>query len=123
MMTRALILIVTLNTVVSMLLLKRAVAAIGAPEGFSDLLRFFLGAAASPLVYASLVLQVIGYAIWMVVISQEKLGIAVAISGSLFYVLTALAAWMVYGESLVPVQWVGIVLITLGVLCVSLKPA
>jgi drug/metabolite transporter (DMT)-like permease len=121
MITRLLILVVTLNTVVSMLLLKRAVAAIGAPDGLADLPRFFLAAAASPLVYASLVLQVVGYACWMVVISQEKLGIAVAISGSLFYVLTALAAWLLYGEALGSLQWAGIALITVGVLCVSMR--
>jgi len=123
MITRVLILVVTLNTVISMLLLKRAVTEIGAPAGLSDLWRFFLAAAMSPLVYASLVLQVIGYACWMLVISQEKLGVAVAISGSLFYLLTALASWYVYGEKLAPLQWTGIVFITIGVLCVSVKAA
>jgi drug/metabolite transporter (DMT)-like permease len=123
MMIRLMILVVTINTVVSMLLLKRAVTVIGAPSGWSSLPRFFLEAAASPLVYASLVLQVIGYAIWMLVIAQEKLGVAVALSGSAFYVLTALASWYIYGEKLSAVQWAGIAFITVGVICVSVKTA
>jgi len=122
MITRILIVIVTLNTVASMLLLKRAVALIGTPSGLSDLPRFFIGAATSPLVYASLVLQVFGYACWMIVITQEKLGVAVAISGSGFYLLMALASWLVYGETLTRLQWLGLALITIGVLCVALKP-
>ena len=69
------------------------------------------------------VLQVIGYAVWMLVISRENLGVAVALCGAGFYLLMALAAWFIHGESLAPMQWVGIAFITIGVLCVSLKPA
>src|SRR5207344_447273 len=122
MLTRFLILVVTVNTVLSMLLLKRAVAAIGMPESLSAVPRFFMAAAMSPLVYASLLLQVFGYACWMIVITQEKLGVAVAISGSGFYLLMALASWFVYGETLTRLQWLGLALITIGVLCVALKP-
>ena len=59
----------------------------------------------------------IGYAVWMVVISQEKLGVAVAVLGSGFYVLMALTAWFAFGEELTPLQWAGIAFITIGVTC------
>jgi drug/metabolite transporter (DMT)-like permease len=32
----------------------------------------------------------------------------------------ALSAWFVYGETLSPMQWTGIALVTLGVVCISL---
>lgn len=117
MLPKLLILVVTLNSVGSQLLLKRAVSEIGTPQSLAGLAGFFSAAALSPAVYASLVLQVIGYAIWMVVISQHKLGVAVAMLGSGFYVLMALLAWGLFGEELSAVQWAGILLITAGVTC------
>jgi drug/metabolite transporter (DMT)-like permease len=123
MIAKLLIVIVTVNTVASQLLLKRAIGEIGGPSSVPDLGRFFAAAAISPWVYGSILLQVIGYALWMIVISQEKLGIAVAVSGSAFYVLTAMMSWMLYGERLTPVQWGGIGLITIGVILMFARPA
>jgi drug/metabolite transporter (DMT)-like permease len=53
----------------------------------------------------------------MVVLTQEKLGIAVAMLGSGFYVLMALLAWALFDEQLTLLQWTGVALITLGVAC------
>jgi drug/metabolite transporter (DMT)-like permease len=117
MLAKLLILVVTINSVASQLLLKRAVLAIGAPATLDALPSFFRAAAMSPPVYASLVLQVVGYAIWMIVIAHEKLGVAVAVLGSGFYVMMAMLAWLVFDEPLTPLQWTGIVLITAGVAC------
>jgi len=117
MLPKLLIIVVTLNSVASQLLLKRAVGEIGAPGSLAGLTSFFAAAAVSPIVYASFVLQVVGYAIWMVVIAHEKLGVAVAVLGSGFYVLMALLAWLIFGEELSRLQWTGIVFITLGVAC------
>ncbi len=64
----------------------------------------------------------IGYAIWMIVIAQEKLGVAVAVSGSAFYVLTAMLAWWLYGELLTGIQWAGIGFITVGVILMFARP-
>ena len=117
MLPKLLILVVTLNSVASQLLLKRAVGEIGSPQSLSAVPGFFAAAAVSPAVYASLVLQVVGYAIWMIVTSQEKLGVAVAVLGSGFYVLMALTAWFAFGEELTLLQWTGIAFITVGVTC------
>lgn len=119
MSVRWLILVVSANTVFSMLLLKTAVAKVGPPRGLATLPTFFIDMALSPLVYASLALQVTGYALWMLVIAQERLGVAVALSGASFYVLTALLAWWLFGERLAFAQWLGIALITAGVLCMA----
>ena len=118
-----LILLVTVNTVISHLFLKRAIIDIGSPASFDALPKFILAAAGSPWVYGSLALQILGYVVWMIVISHEKLGVATASVGASYYILTSLAAWAFYGETLGSMQWVGICLITAGVVCVSLGQA
>lgn len=115
-----LIVLVTVNTVISHIFLKRAISNIGGPLSFNDLPRFIFAAAGSPWVYGSLVLQVMGYVVWMIVISHEKLGVATASVGASYYILTSLAAWAIFGETLGGLQWLGIALITIGVICVSL---
>jgi multidrug transporter EmrE-like cation transporter len=120
---KLLILLVTVNTVASQLLLKRAVTDIGGPATLAAFPGFIAAAATSPWVYASLGLQVIGYVLWMVVISHEKLGISIAILGGGFYCLMAFSTWIVYGEELTAIQWMGIGLITAGVGCLTLRQA
>ncbi len=123
MLTKFLILVVVCNSAASQLLLKRAVNDIGAPSAYPGLLQFFVAAAGSPPVWISLVLQVLGYALWIVVLTQEKVGVAVAMLGSGFYLLMAVLAWVFFDERLGPVQWAGIVLITIGVACLLPRPA
>ncbi|MGA2552254.1 MAG: hypothetical protein ABSF50_19075 [Burkholderiaceae bacterium] len=120
--TKIIIVVTTLNAVLSQLLLRRALRPIGRLEGLADLPRFVGEAAISPWVYASLVLQVVGYVLWMVIISRVKLGVASASVGAGFYILMALSAWMIYGETLTAAQWFGITFVTIGVVCISLGP-
>lgn len=113
-----LILITTLCTIGGQLILKRAVT------GLKPLLQdgpitFLIGAATSPLVIAALSLQVLGYVAWLFVLSKERLSIAFALSGSSFYLLMALASWYFFGERLTTGQWLGLLLISLGVILVT----
>jgi drug/metabolite transporter (DMT)-like permease len=117
---RLLFVAVTVNAVISQLLLRRALNALGSPANLAGLPRFIGNAALSPWIYASVTLQILGYVLWMLVVSREKLGVATASIGAGFYVLMALSAWLIYGETLSPLQWTGIVLVTLGVVCISL---
>jgi drug/metabolite transporter (DMT)-like permease len=110
----------TVNAVVSQLLLRRALNGLGgAPTALSGLPRFIGQAALSPWIYASVTLQVLSYVMWMMIVSREKLGVATATVGAGFYMLMALSAWLIYGETLSPWQWIGIVLVTCGVVCIS----
>lgn len=122
MSTKLLILAVTINAVIGQLLLKRALIVVGSPAGFAGFARFLLEAAQSPWIYASVAVQGFGYILWMVVVSRVKLGVATASTSAGFYVLAAIAAWAIYGETLGYAQWVGIGLVTLGVVCISLGP-
>ncbi|MGB6603107.1 MAG: hypothetical protein WA747_14430 [Steroidobacteraceae bacterium] len=117
---RLLFAVFTINAVVSQLLLRRATNELGpAPAGLTALPRFIAQAALSPWIYASVTLQIVSYVLWLLIVSREKLGVATATIGAGFYGLMALSAWLVYGEALSWVQWSGIALVTLGVVCIS----
>jgi drug/metabolite transporter (DMT)-like permease len=115
-----LIVAVTVNAVLGQLLLRRALTSLGGRAALDALPKFVLDAIASPWMYASLAIQGLGYFLWIVLISREKLGVASASVGAGFYILMPLCAWVVYGETLSALQWFGISLITVGVTCVSL---
>ena len=114
------IVFVTCTTLSGQLLVKHAVTQIAARESALAGWQWLLAAMMSPGVLAAVVLQGIGFAVWVVVVSRVKLGVAFAISGSFFYVMLALLGWWLYGEKLAAGQWMGIVLISAGVLMVSL---
>jgi drug/metabolite transporter (DMT)-like permease len=118
--TYLLIIAVTVNAVIGQLLLKHALTTLGGRAALETMSKFFLSAAASPWMYASFAIQALGYVLWMILISREKLGVATASVGAGFYSLMPLCAWALFGESLSNVQWLGIGLITVGVTCVSL---
>lgn len=118
--TYLLIITVTVNAVVGQLLLKHALATLGGREALGAASKFIFDALTSPWMYASLAIQGLGYILWIVLISREKLGVATASVGAGFYALMPLCAWAIYGESLTNAQWFGICLITIGVTCVSL---
>jgi drug/metabolite transporter (DMT)-like permease len=117
--TKLLILAKTANAVAGQLLLKRALLSFGGRAALSTMPKFFLDAAASPWIYASIAVQGFGYFLWMILISREKLGVATASVGAGFYILMPLCAWTLYGESLSYLQWFGITLLTAGIICVS----
>lgn len=110
----------TLCTLAAQLILKKAV---NLPSLRADMaegpFHFILGAAMHPLVWAALVLQVFGYVVWFFVLTREKLAVSFALSGAMIYMLTAIFAWVIFGERLSGQQWVGIALISAGVIFVA----
>jgi drug/metabolite transporter (DMT)-like permease len=119
-MIRLFLILVSINTDASQLSLKRGVAQLGGIKSLTGIPRFALLAVSSPWIVTSVCLQIAGYIMWMMVVTREKLGIAVAFSGASFYILMAFSAWYFYGETLTPLQAAGIGLIILGVICVAL---
>jgi drug/metabolite transporter (DMT)-like permease len=120
MLVKLLLVLVSINTIASQLLLKKGVTQLGGVKTLADLPQFIILAIASPWILLSVCLQIVGYLMWFLVVTREKLGIAVAFSGASFYILMALSAWYFYGEILTILQCVGIGLIILGVICVTL---
>jgi len=116
-----LIFLVSANTIASQLILKNGLERIGAPsDGVRGILPFVLAGAVSPWVISAVALQGLGYVIWWFVVVRVKLGVAFAISGSMFYALMAIAAWVTFGETLSALQWLGLFFVTFGVLCLTL---
>jgi multidrug transporter EmrE-like cation transporter len=114
------IVFVTCSTLGSQLLVKRAVTGIAARTPVPQGVDWLLAAVLSPTVWLAVAIQGVGFVVWMVVVSRVKLGIAFATSGAFFYVLLAALSWYLYGERLAPLQWAGIVLISAGVLMMSM---
>lgn len=119
------IVFVTCSTLGSQLLVKRAVTQIAMRDPVPTGIQWLIAACLSPGVIAAVAIQGIGFIVWVVVVSRVKLGLAFAISGSFFYILIAAASWLLYGERLAPLQWLGLVLVSSGVLLMTLtgKPA
>lgn len=119
------IVFVTCSTLGSQLLVKRAVTQIALRDPVPTGLQWLVAACLSPGVIAAVAIQGLGFIVWVVVVSRVKLGLAFAISGSFFYILIAAASWLLYGERLVATQWLGLVLVSSGVLLMTLtgKPA
>ena len=118
--TFVLVLIVTCVTIGSQLILKRGVGDVVSVLKTDGPFAFVLSAATSPVVIAALALQGMGYVVWWFVLTQERLSVAFAISGSFFYLTMAAVSWYVYDEKLNLPQWIGLTLITAGVLMVTL---
>jgi drug/metabolite transporter (DMT)-like permease len=121
--TKLLILAVAVNAVIGQLLLKRALVTMGGRAALASIPKFLMAASVSPWIYASLAIQGLGYFLWMVLISREKLGVAAASVAAGFYVLMAFSAWALYGEALTPLQWFGLAFITTGVVCMGFGTA
>lgn len=117
--THVLILIVTCCTLGSQLILKSGVSGITAILRNDGIVSFLIAAATSPKVIGALTLQGLGYVVWLFVLTQERLSVAFAISGSFFYLAMAAASWFFFDERLTLLQWTGLVLISAGVLIVS----
>jgi len=115
-----LILFVTCSTLGSQLLIKRAVGQIATRGLELGKLDWFIAVATSVPVILAVLIQGVGFLVWIVVVSRVKLGVAFGISGAFFYVLMAAASWYFYGEKLIPAQWVGLALISSGVLLVTI---
>jgi len=116
-----LILIFSMNTIASQLILKKGILTVSSIYSSDNIIKYLLKVLQSPFTISAILLQGIGYMVWILVLSRLKLGLAFAISGSFFYILLAAASWIIYKEKLNSIQWVGLIMITGGVLCMTLK--
>lgn len=115
-----LIFLVSSCTVGSQLLLKNGVNGITPIFREEGVVSFLFAAATSPWVIGALTVQVFGYVLWFFVLTQERLSVAFAISGSFFYLLVAAASWLVFNERLNMWQWFGLFMISAGVVILNL---
>ncbi|SEL71921.1 undecaprenyl phosphate-alpha-L-ara4N flippase subunit ArnE [Pseudoxanthomonas sp. GM95] len=113
----------TLCTLTAQLLLKRVVGTATARHAIQGgMLDFVAHLVVSPLTWLALSLQISGYLVWLIVLSKEKIAISFAISGSFFYFLVGISAWLFYDEKLSMIQWAGLALISFGIFLILKIP-
>ena len=116
MKTIFLIFIVAASTAASQLLLKRGVMGLDLSRFSIDLVQ---RVACSPFIITSIILQLSCFVIWLVVISKTNLGYAFGFAGAFLYLLIPLLSWLIYGERLTTLQWIGLFFITAGIFCMA----
>lgn len=119
MKTILLIFVVSATTVISQIILKKGVTTFNA--GSATPAQFVTMALTSPYVLVSISLQGISFLLWVLVLSRANLGYAFGLSGAFFYLILPMLSWWLYGERLSALQWSGLILITMGVLCLQAK--
>lgn len=74
--------------------------------------------ASVPLVWIGLACYGLSALLWMIILSRMELSAAYLMLASM-YVLIPLASWLVLGERVPPLRWVGMAVVVLGVLIVA----
>jgi multidrug transporter EmrE-like cation transporter len=87
-------------------------------DAFGEPLQLASRILSSPLVLGGLALYVAGAGVWMMVLSRAALSFAYPIL-AVGYAITPVLAWLLLGESVNAVRWLGIAIICLGVFVVS----
>ena len=109
---------VTLNAV-AQLLLKAGTNSIGTfAYNFSNILPIGLKLATEPHIIGGLVCYGISVVVWIMVLSRVEVGVAYPML-SFGYIVTALAAWWIFGETLSLERMVGIGVIIFGVFLIT----
>lgn len=118
----ALIVASTCCTLIAQMLLKRVLGTEHVKSGLVEgVLPFVIAIASVPLSWLAVAIQAAGFVLWLMVLSKEKMAIAFALSGSVFYLLVSFAGVLFFSERLAVHQWAGITLISAGVLLVAIR--
>ena len=115
----ALILTGVLLNAAAQLLLKAGVERVGVIGlGWNSIVSSGLRLALEPYILGGLLCYVVSVVVWILALSRVEVSIAYPML-SIGYVVTALAAWALLGESLSMMRMVGIAVIILGVFLVA----
>lgn len=109
--------IIAFGTICAQITLKKGLLLLGGIRFSSGVMVEVFRILHSPYVMGALVLQGLIALVWIYVLSRTQLVYLFTMSGAFFYILLALASWIVLGERLSPIQWLGIFMISLGVVC------
>lgn len=109
--------VIALGTISAQIILKKGLLQLGGINFSSGVLVEILRLLQIPHVVCALFLQGIILLLWIYVLSRTQLVYLFMMSGAFFYILLALASWIVLGERLSLIQWLGVLLISFGVVC------
>jgi drug/metabolite transporter (DMT)-like permease len=111
------VLIIAFGTINAQLILKKGLILLGGIDFSSGVMVEILRLMHSPYVMGAFFLQGIIALFWVYVLSRTKLIYLFTMSGAFFYILLALTSWIILGEKLSLVQWLGVFMISFGVVC------
>lgn len=111
------VLIIAFGTINAQIILKRGLILLGGIDFSSGVMVEILRLIHSPYVLGAFFLQGIIALFWVYVLSRTQLIYLFTMSGAFFYILLALTCWIVLGEKLSLIQWLGVLLISFGVIC------
>ncbi len=103
-------------------LLKRLMGSVG-PVGLQSLadLPALIGSLArQPALYAAIAVYILGFSLWLVVLSRLQLSVAYPIL-ALTYILVPAASQIFFGESIPALRWAGTIVIMVGIVLVGLS--
>lgn len=102
------------------LALKTGVSRLGriGASTFSQVPELVTAIAMNPFIVSGLALYGLGAAVWIVVLSRVDLSLAYPMLG-LSYVFVLIFSWLLLGEHVSPLRWMGTLLIITGVVLVS----
>lgn len=107
--------VIALGTICAQITLKKGLLLLGGIHLSSGVMVEIFRILRSPYVMSALVLQGIIALVWIYVLSRTQIVYLFTMSGAFFYILLALASWIVLGERLTLIQWLGVFMISLGV--------
>ena len=108
---------IAFGTIIAQIILKKGLILMGGIDFSSGVMVEIFRVMHSPYVMSAFFLQGIIALFWVYVLSRTKLIYLFTMSGAFFYILLALTSWIVLGEKLSLVQWLGVFMISFGVVC------
>lgn len=112
-------------TVGTQMLLKTVSASVAGlvPElSIVNMFRLVQFALTNPVIPAAILLQGCGFVLWIVVLSREHAGVALAIGGASVYILTALAEALIFGNRFSFSQLFALTLVSVGAVLLAALP-
>ena len=109
--------IIAFGTITAQIILKKGLLLLGSVQFSSGVMVEIFRIIHSPYVMGAFVLQGIIALFWIYVLSRTQLVYLFTMSGAFFYILLALASWIVLDENISLIQWLGVFMISLGVVC------
>lgn len=114
-----LILAGVLLNAMAQLTLKQGMRSIGYFSfNYKNLLQMAVTIGINPFVLAGIACYIVSVAIWLLVLSRVEVSFAYPLL-SVGYIVTALAGWLLFNESMDFTRWAGIVIICCGVFLIT----
>jgi uncharacterized membrane protein len=105
--------------VLGQLSLKQGMLKVGSfPRHLNEIYFFYLKALLNPYIWLGFISYGLSFLIWLGILSKIELSYARPMVAS-GYILVALFSWWLWGENLNLQRWMGIILITVGVILVA----